>query len=118
MKRDIRGARALAILGNRIHRTNLFGMGVLPLRLAAGIKPSGLALDGSETFDVLGFGREFGVRDRTSLRIHRANGRTDEIDLIVRFDTPEHIAYWRTGGILPLVWQEYAGQPTKIGAQP
>ncbi len=118
MKRDIRGARALAILGNRIHRTNLVGMGVLPLRLAAGIKSSDLALDGSGTFGVLGFGREFGVRDRASLRIHRANGRTDEVDLIVRFDTPEYIAYWRTGGILPLAWQEYAGQPTKIGAQP
>lgn len=85
MKRDIRGARALAILGNRIHRTNLVGMGVLPLQLAAGIKSSDLALDGSETFDVLGLGREFGVRDRASLRIHRANGQTDEIDPAIQF---------------------------------
>jgi aconitase A len=118
MKRDIRGARALAILRNRIHRTNLVGMGVLPLQLAAGIKSSDLALDGSKTFDVLGLGREFGVRNRASLRIHRANGRTDEIDLIVRLDTPEDIAYWRNGRILPLVWRGYAGQPTKIGTQP
>jgi aconitase A len=117
MKRDIRGARVLAILGNRIHRTQLVGMGVLRLQLAAGITSSDLALDGSETFDVLGLGREFGVRDRAILRIHRANGRTDEIELIVRLDTPEDIAYWRNGGILPLVWREYSGQLTKIGAQ-
>jgi aconitate hydratase len=109
-------AKGVALLGvkaviaegfERIHRTNLVGMGVLPLQFVDGATSEELALDGSETYDILGLDRAFSVRDRVSCRITRANGQSFEIPLTIRLDTPEDIAYWRNGGILPFVWRGY-----------
>jgi aconitate hydratase len=109
-------AKGVALLGvkavvatefERIHRTNLVGMGVLPLQFADGYDADVLALNGGETFDILGLERDFGVRERATLRVARAEGRTDHVALTIRLDTPEDVDTWRNGGILPSVWREY-----------
>ncbi|MGL5735958.1 MAG: aconitase family protein, partial [Beijerinckiaceae bacterium] len=109
-------AKGVALLGvktviaeefERIHRTNLVGMGVLPLQFADGVTAESLNLDGTEMFDIVGLDRNFGVRDRVQLRITRSDGARQNVPLIIRLDTPEDIAYWRNGGILPFVWRDY-----------
>ena len=111
-------AKGVALLGvkaviaegfERIHRTNLVGMGVLPLQFASGTTAATLGLDGSETFDIAGLDGEFSVRGTASCTIHRAGGRRTIAPLIIRLDTPEDIAYWRHGGILPFVWRAAVG---------
>ena len=87
----------------RIHRSNLVGMGVLPLNFADPADYERLALDGSETFDLLGIGNDIQPRSEATLVVHRANGTTDEAKVIVRLDTPVEIDYYRAGGILPYV---------------
>jgi len=109
-------AKGVALLGvravvaadfERIHRANLIGMGVLPLQFADGVDAGTLRLDGSETFDVLGLERDAGASGRAVLRIRRAEGRIDEVALTMRLDTPEDVANWRDGGILPSVWRAH-----------
>lgn len=115
-------AKGVALLGvkaviaegfERIHRTNLVGMGVLPLQFAEGVSAVSLGLDGSERYDITGLDRDFGVRGQVNCRVTRADGQAFDTPLTVRLDTPEDIAYWRHGGILPFVWREYmdAGRP-------
>jgi aconitate hydratase len=87
----------------RIHRSNLVGMGVLPLQFPAGTDRLGLALDGSESFDVIGLASGLQPRQNLTLRIHRADGRTQEIALLCRIDTLDEIDYFRHGGILHYV---------------
>jgi len=94
----------------RIHRTNLVGMGILPLQFEPGTTADSLALDGSETIDVLGLTEQLAVGDRVKADIHRADGTTTTIALIVRLDTTEDVEYWRHGGIMPLVWRDYLHQ--------
>lgn len=109
-------AKGVAMLGvkvvvaesfERIHRTNLVGMGVLPLQFTAGTTVDDLALDGSETFDVLGLSDRIGVHSRLTLRIHRQDGSTQDVPLLARLDTVEDVDYWKNGGILPWVWRNY-----------
>ena len=116
-------AKGVALLGvkaviaegfERIHRTNLVGMGVLPLQFAAETLVESLDLDGSETYDIAGLDRDFAVRDGVTCRVTRSNGETLDIPLIIRLDTPEDIAYWRHGGILPFVWRDYMGADAPI----
>jgi aconitate hydratase len=115
-------AKGVALLGvkaviaegfERIHRTNLVGMGVLPLQFAEGVTATSLGLDGSERYDIVGLDRDFGVRGQVTCRVTRTGGQTFDTPLTVRLDTPEDIAYWRNGGILPFVWRGYmnAGRP-------
>jgi len=102
------GAKAvLAESFERIHRANLVGMGVLPLQFEAGTSITSLQLDGSETFDISGLDAEFEVQGTARCAITRPDGARTEIPLTIRLDTPEDIAYWRHGGILPFVWREY-----------
>lgn len=112
-------AKGVALLGvktviaesfERIHRTNLVGMGILPLQFEPGTTADSLALDGSETIDVLGLTEQLAVGDRVKADIHRADGTTTTIALIVRLDTTEDVEYWRHGGIMPLVWRDYLHQ--------
>ena len=86
----------------RIHRSNLVGMGVLPLTFKDGMDRKTLALTGEETFALLGLD---GLRPRMdlTLQIHRPNGVTDEVALLCRVDTVDEVAYCRHGGILPYV---------------
>lgn len=116
-------AKGVALLGvkaviaegfERIHRTNLVGMGVLPLQFQNGISAETLALDGTETFDIAGLDGDFAVRATVICRVTRQTGETLEVPLTIRLDTPEDITYWRNGGILPFVWREYIGADLPI----
>jgi aconitate hydratase len=94
----------------RIHRSNLVGMGVLPCQFKEGTSARSLRLDGSETFDLLGLEGEIRPRQDVTLVIHRASGETEEAPVIVRIDTPIEIDYYRHGGILPYVLRQLVAQ--------
>jgi aconitate hydratase len=90
----------------RIHRSNLVGMGVLPCQFKEGMNAASLGLDGTQTFDVIGL--ENGVRPLQDLKliIHRASGKTEEVPVTLRIDTPIEIDYYHHGGILPYVLRQ------------
>ena len=90
----------------RIHRSNLVGMGVLPLQFEEGTNAQTLGLDGSETFDIVGIDEALQPRQSVTLVIHRADGSTQNVPVKVRIDTPIEIDYYRHGGILPFVLRE------------
>ncbi len=87
----------------RIHRSNLVGMGVLPLQFRAGTSRKSLALDGSERFDLSGLADGLKPLAEFSLLVHRADGRTDTAPVICRIDTADELDYYRHGGILHYV---------------
>jgi aconitate hydratase len=108
-------AKGVALMGvkaviaesfERIHRTNLVGMGVLPLQFEEGVTAESLKLDGTEIFDLPGLAEAIGVASRIPCTIHRADGTTETIHLTARLDTEEELNYWRNGGILPAVWRD------------
>ncbi|HKX83681.1 MAG TPA: aconitase family protein, partial [Pyrinomonadaceae bacterium] len=91
----------------RIHRSNLVGMGVLPLQFKDGRSAAALGLDGTETFDLTGLaGTEVRPRHDVTLKIIRSNGETEEITLTLRIDTPIEVEYYKAGGILPFVLRQ------------
>ena len=90
----------------RIHRSNLVGMGVLPLQFPEGTNARSLKLDGSETFSVTGLSDEVRPRQKVRFGIKRKDGQTEEIDAILRKDTLIEVDYCRHGGILPYVLRE------------
>jgi aconitate hydratase len=92
----------------RIHRSNLVGMGVLPLQFKEGVSAQTLKLDGTETFDVLGLGDQLKPQQDVTLRITRANGQTENVTVACRIDTPIEIDYYQHGGILPFVLRQLA----------
>jgi aconitate hydratase len=104
-----KGTRALGVKAviaeglERIHRSNLIGMGVLPLQFPEGVTRHTLALDGSETFDLSGL--EAGVEPgmKIDCTIIRADGRRDCVALICRLDTAMEVEYYRHGGSLHYV---------------
>ena len=87
----------------RIHRSNLVGMGVLPLQFTEGTNRKTLNLDGSETFDITGLGGEITPRMEVTLTIHRADGSAEQVPLLCRIDTVDEVEYFRSGGILQYV---------------
>jgi aconitate hydratase len=87
----------------RIHRSNLVGMGVLPLQFKDGMNRQSLKLDGSERFDILGIAAGLKPRAELQCRIHRADGKVETIQLLCRIDTVDELEYFRHGGILPYV---------------
>jgi aconitate hydratase len=87
----------------RIHRSNLVGMGVLPLQFPDGVDRKSLKLDGSETFDITGISGGIKPRMPVKVAIKRANGQVDSIDALCRIDTLDEVEYYRHGGILPYV---------------
>ena len=89
----------------RIHRSNLVGMGVLPLQFEEGTNAQTLGLDGTETFDITGV-TSLKARQQAKLIIHRKNGKTDEVPVRVRIDTPIEVDYYQHGGILPFVLRQ------------
>ncbi|HSE64785.1 MAG TPA: aconitate hydratase [Thermoanaerobaculia bacterium] len=98
------GVRAVVAQSfERIHRSNLVGMGVLPCQFFDGVSARSLGLDGTESFDLAGL--EGGVRPRgeVTLTIHRVDGRVEEVPLRARIDTPIESDYYKHGGILPYV---------------
>ena len=87
----------------RIHRSNLVGMGVLPLQFPTGTDRKTLKLDGTETFDIEGLTGGLKPRQKLSLTITRADGKKEKVELLCRIDTVDEIDYFRNGGILHYV---------------
>jgi len=101
------GVRAVVAASfERIHRSNLVGMGVLPLQFEDGQNVQSLNLDGSETFDIVGLANDLKPRQELQLRITRANGEQVDVPLRCRIDTDIEIEYYRHGGILQYVLRQ------------
>ncbi len=90
----------------RIHRSNLVGMGVLPCQLPAGATAATLKLDGRERFDLTGLDANAKPRQSVTLVIHRPDGTQDRVALTLRLDTPAEVNYVRHGGIMPYMLNE------------
>jgi aconitate hydratase len=86
----------------RIHRSNLIGMGVIPCQFPEGVSAQTLGLDGTEQFD-LQITAPLRPRQRAALHIQRRDGRHESVPLLLRIDTPIEAAYFSAGGILPYV---------------
>jgi len=98
------GARAVIVESyERIHRSNLIGMGVVPLQFKDGVTREGLKLDGSELFDITGL--EGGIQPGMDVncKITRRDGSVEELTLLCRIDTLDEVEYYRHGGILQYV---------------
>ncbi|MDC7690413.1 Fe/S-dependent 2-methylisocitrate dehydratase AcnD [Vogesella indigofera] len=104
------GVEAIAAEGfERIHRTNLVGMGVLPLEFKPGVNRKTLNLDGSETYDVEG---DIAPRGELTLVIHRQNGERVAVPMTCRLDTAAEVRVYQAGGVLQRFAQDFlAGQP-------
>jgi aconitate hydratase len=103
------GIRAtLAESYERIHRSNLVGMGVLPLQFLPGESRESLGLTGRETFDITGLTGELKPRQQVTVRITGEDGQQRSIQAIARLDSAVDIAYYRNGGILQTVLRRLA----------
>jgi aconitate hydratase len=112
------GVRAvIAESFERIHRSNLVGMGVLPLCFKEGTNAQTLGLDGSETYSILGLTETVQPRQDLTLEITRADGRVDRIPVTCRIDTPIEVEYYRHGGILPYVLRQLIRQAGSTPSQ-
>ena len=89
----------------RIHRSNLVGMAVLPLQFTGNDSAESLGLKGDETYDLTGLDDITPLQDVT-LVVHRADGTTQNVPLLLRIDTPIEVDYYRHGGILPFVLRQ------------
>ncbi|MFN4289950.1 MAG: Fe/S-dependent 2-methylisocitrate dehydratase AcnD [Permianibacter sp.] len=99
------GVEAIVAEGfERIHRTNLIGMGVLPLEFKAGVNRKTLGLDGTETYDVLGARTP---RADLTLVINRRNGERVEVQVTCRLDTAEEVSIYEAGGVLQRFAQDF-----------
>ncbi|MGF6445863.1 Fe/S-dependent 2-methylisocitrate dehydratase AcnD [Paraburkholderia youngii] len=99
------GTEAIVAEGfERIHRTNLVGMGVLPLEFKPGVNRLTLGIDGTETFDVIG---ERKPRADLTLVIHRRNGERVEVPVTCRLDTAEEVSIYEAGGVLQRFAQDF-----------
>ena len=81
-------------------------MGVLPLQFKEGQNAASLALDGTETFDLVGLEGDVRPRQDVTLRVTRNDGSTFDVTLTLRIDTPIEIEYYKNGGILPYVLRQ------------
>jgi aconitate hydratase len=90
----------------RIHRSNLVGMGVLPLCFAEGVNAASLKLDGTEIYSLRGLDDSIKPRQTVNLEIKRADGKVELVPLVVRIDTPIEVDYYQHGGILPYVLRQ------------
>ena len=109
------GVRAvIAESFERIHRSNLVGMGILPLQFSAGENAESLGLTGEETFDIPGLkamlAAKFASGRTIRVRAKAASGQVREFDATVRIDTPQEILYYQHGGILLYVLRQLAGK--------
>jgi len=101
------GVRAVVAQSfERIHRSNLVGMGVLPLQFKEGTNARTLKLDGTETFDVLGLDPNLKPQQDLNLRVTRASGQMETVPVTCRIDTPIEVEYYQHGGILPYVLRQ------------
>lgn len=106
------GVEAIVAEGfERIHRTNLVGMGVLPLEFKPGVNRLTLNIDGSETFDVVG---QRTPRATLTLIIHRKNGERVEVPVTCRLDTAEEVSIYEAGGVLQRFAQDFLESTKKV----
>lgn len=110
-------AKGTALLGvkaviaesyERIHRSNLIGMGVLPLQFKSGESSQSLGLTGEETFDILGISDDMGVRSEITVKVTTADGAVKEFTVLSRLDTMVEVDYYKNGGILKTVLRQLA----------
>lgn len=98
----------------RIHRSNLVGMGVLPLQFKDGQSAASLLLDGTETFDLIGLeNTDVRPRQDVTLRIKRTSGESQDVDVTLRIDTPIELEYYKGGGILQYVLRQLLSPRTE-----
>jgi aconitate hydratase len=90
----------------RIHRSNLVGMGVLPLQFKEGTTAQSLKLDGTETYDIVGLDTDLKPQQDLTLKITRQDGGVKEVPVRCRIDTPIEIDYYQHGGILPYMLRQ------------
>jgi aconitate hydratase len=90
----------------RIHRSNLVGMGVLPLQFMGDDSVQSLGITGNETFDLQGIEGNITPQQEATLVIRRANGETQNVKVLLRIDTPIEVDYYKHGGILPFVLRQ------------
>ena len=90
----------------RIHRSNLVGMGVLPCQFTAGANAATYKLDGSELFDLTGLDEHIKPGQALTLVVHRTSGKIEKIPLTLRLDTQMEVDYVRQGGIMPYMLNE------------
>ncbi len=99
------GVEAIVAEGfERIHRTNLIGMGVLPLEFKPGQNRHDFGIDGSETFEVVG---TRAPRAELTLVVHRRNGETVQVPVTCRLDTAEEVSIYEAGGVLQRFAQDF-----------
>jgi aconitate hydratase len=99
---------AIAQSFERIYRSNLIGMGILPLQFDDGDSAASLGLTGHETYDVIGVSEGLSPHKRLRVRATAADGASREFDVVARIDTPVEVDYYRHGGILPYVLRQLA----------
>ena len=98
------GVRAVVAKSfERIHRSNLIGMGVLPFEFTEGADAASLGLDGTETFSIKGLENGLKPAQKAVLEISMADGTKASANLLLRIDTPIEVDYYTSDGILPLV---------------
>jgi aconitate hydratase len=101
------GVRAVVAQSfERIHRSNLVGMGVLPLQFKDGTSAQTLNLNGSETFDLVGLGADLKPQQDLTLKVTAPDGHTRSVSVRCRIDTPIEVDYYQHGGILPYVLRQ------------
>ncbi|SOD92358.1 aconitate hydratase AcnA [Caenispirillum bisanense] len=106
---NLLGVKAVIVESfERIHRSNLVGMGVLPLQFKDGMDRKTLKLDGTETFDITGIADGIKPRQDVDVTIHRADGSSETIQVLCRIDTLDEVEYYRHGGILQYVLRNLA----------
>ncbi len=102
------GVKAVAVESfERIHRSNLIGMGVLPLQFKPGENVQTLNLDGSEIISITGFAEDLQPGQMATMNIVRANGETQTTELLIRIDSPVEVEYYKQGGILDYVIRNF-----------
>lgn len=100
----LQGVRAVIVESfERIHRSNLVGMGILPLKFMEGENAESLGLDGSEVFDIEGLHDQIAPRSILTVKAHKADGRVIEFKVQALLNTPVEVEYYRNGGILHTV---------------
>jgi aconitate hydratase len=105
------GVRAvIAESFERIHRSNLVGMGVLPLEFVNGESRTTHGLTGFETFDIEGMSDDMKPKTLVTVRARAADGSEKKFQAVARIDTPEEMSYYRHGGILPYVLRQLVGK--------
>ena len=105
------GVKAVIVRSfERIHRSNLVGMGVLPCQFKSGDSAESLGIKGDESFDITGI--EAGIRPQmdVTLTIRRKDGTAKAVPVLLRIDTPIEVDYYLNGGILPFVLRELVAQ--------